>query len=237
HFTETNHDANNVSGGDLVDARDSSGVLNAFSLVYGEEIGGRASGRSELVGTWFVNTAFFDVFGVKPVAGRTFRDDDVQKAAVISHGYAIDHYGSGAAALGKVLSIDTRPYEVVGVMPPGFHFPQRAEVWVTEPPQPTNTNRTGHNYPIVARLEPGLPLETARATMATLSRRISTDHPDTNGKKSMVIVPLQERMVGNMRSTLYLLLGAVGVLFLIACANVANLLLPRAPVRTRESAR
>jgi putative ABC transport system permease protein len=236
HFTETNHDANNVSGGDLVDARDSSGVFSAFSWFYGDEIGVRSGERAELVGTWFVNTAFFDVFGVKPVAGRTFREDDVQKAAVISYGYAVDHYGSAPAALAKVVSIDTRPYEVVGVMPSGFHFPPRAEVWVPEPSQPTNMNRTAHNYPTVARVRPGLPLETARTTIATLSRRISMDHPDTNGKKGMVIVPLQERMVGNMRGTLYLLLGAVGVLFLIACANVANLLLARATVRTREMA-
>jgi predicted permease len=236
HFTEANRDGENVSGGDLVDARDSSGLFSAFSWVYGDQIGVRSGGRSELVGTWFVNTSFFQVFGVQPVAGRTFRDDDVRKSSVVSYGYAVDHYGSASAALGKVLSIDTLPYEIVGVMPAGFHFPQLAEVWVTESPQPTNMNRSAHNYPIVARLKPGIPLEMAKAGMATLSQQISAAHPDTNKKKTMVIMPLQERMVGPMRGTLYLLLGAVGVLFLIACANVANLLLARATVRTREIA-
>ncbi len=237
HFNETNRDGENVSGGDLVDARDSSGVFSAFSWFYGDEIGVRASGRSELVGTWFVNTAFFEVFGVKPVAGRTFREDDVQKAAVISYGYAIDHYGSAAAALGKVVSIDTRPYEVVGVMPPGFHFPQRAEVWVTEPPQPDEPESHGAQLPD-RRAPQARPAAGNRESgdgdpEPPASRPIT---PTRTARREWSIVPLQERMVGNMRSTLYLLLGAVGVLFLIACANVANLLLARATVRTREMA-
>jgi putative ABC transport system permease protein len=236
HWTKTGHDGSQVSGGDMVDARDRSGAFEAFSAFNGDEIGVGAGDRAELVGTWFVNTSFFQVFDVPPAAGRWFRKDDIQKAAVVSMGYANQHYGSAPAALGRRLSIDARTYEIVGVMPAGFHFPELADVWVTVPDQPDNMNRSAHNYPVVARRRANLTRESTDAAMATLSRQLASAYPDTNSEKTLIAMPLQERMVGSMRGTLYLLLGAVVLLFLIACANVANLLLARASVRSREMA-
>jgi putative ABC transport system permease protein len=236
HWTKTGHDGNNLSGGDFVDARDRTRVFEAFSMFWGDEIGVRAGDRSELVGTWFVNTSFFDVFAVQPVAGRTFRADDVKKAAVVSNGYATQHFGSAPAALGRTISVDTVAYDIVGVMPAGFHFPELADVWVPVPNQPDNMNRSAHNYPTVARRRADISSQALDAAMATLSGQLATTYKDTNAEKTLIAISLQERMVGSMRATLYLLLGAVAILFLIACANVANLLLARASVRTREIA-
>ena len=130
HWTKTGHDGDNVSGADLVDVRDNTHAFDAFSMVWFVEIGVRTGGRSQLVGTGFVNTGFFAVFDVQPAAGRTFRSGDVKKAAVVSSGYASEHFGSAARALGRTLNVEAVNYEIVGVMPPGFHFPELADVWV-----------------------------------------------------------------------------------------------------------
>jgi predicted permease len=235
HWTKTGRDGNNLAGPDFVDARN-TGLFDAFSMFWGDEISVRAGDRSELVGAWFVNTAFFDVFGVAPVAGRTFRPDDVLKAAVVSSGYASQHFETAAAALGHTIRVDGGNYEIVGVMPAGFHFPELADVWLPVPDAPTNMNRSAHNYATVARRRAGVTRPQADAALATLSRQLAASYQATNGEKTIVAIPLRERMVGSMRATLYLLLGAVAILFLIACANVANLLLARASVRTREIA-
>jgi hypothetical protein len=103
-----------------------------------------------------VNTAFFDVFGVKPVADGPSAKT-TSRSGVISYGYAIDHYGSAAAALGKVVSIDTRPYEVVGVMPPAVPLPAACGGLGHRAATAHEPESHGHNYPVVARIRPGLP--------------------------------------------------------------------------------
>jgi putative ABC transport system permease protein len=236
HWTKTGHDGENLAGGDLVDVRTTAGIFEAFSAFNGGELGVTAGGRAELVGTYYVNTTFFRVFGVRPFAGRSFRTEDIGTAAVVSWRYAAQRFGSPAAALGQTISVEAITYQIVGVMPPGFHFPQIAEVWIPMGDRPGNMNRSGHNYPVTARLRAGTTREGVDAAMATVSRRLARSFPDTNKDKTLIAMPLQDQLVGPMRGTLYLLLGAVALLFLIACANVANLLLARATVRSRELA-
>ena len=238
HWVKTGHNGTNLAGGDLVEVRDRAGIFDAFSLFMGHETAVRFGNQTELVGVWAVNTQFFNVFGVQPAAGRWFRNDDVQKAAVTSWGLANQRFGSASAALGRTVVVGTGAYQIVGVMPAGFHFPQLADIWLATADQPGNMNHSGHNYPVVARLRPGVTRETADAAMATITRRLSQSYPDFNfsDPKTLIAMPLQEYLVGSMRGTLYLLLGAVALLFLIACANVANLLLARATVRSREIA-
>ena len=113
--------------------------------------------------------------------------------------------------LASTLNVEAVNYEIVGVMPPGFHFPELADVWVPVARQPDNMNRSAHNYPIVARRRAELSPEALDAAMATLSGQLATTYKDTNADKTIIAVPLQERTVGSMRSTLYLLLGAVAL--------------------------
>jgi predicted permease len=235
-WVKTGKQGNNLAGGDLIDVRESSGIFESLSVFYGGSTAVRAGTRSDLVGTWFVNASFFDVFGVAPAAGRTFQATDVERAMVVSSAFATSRFGSAASALGRTVSVGTHPYEVVGVMPAGFRFPDAAELWVPVADRPENTNRTGHNYPTVGRLRRGIDRTAAEAAMAALSARLVAAYPEIYEEKGLVVVPLQERLVGPVRGTLYLLVGAVALLFLIACANVANLFLARATARSREIA-
>jgi putative ABC transport system permease protein len=182
----------------------------------------------------------WSVLGVTPRLGRVFTaDEDEQgiRVAVISHGLWQRRFGGAPDAVGRTLSINDNPYQVIGVMPPEFFFLPGAEVDVWMPasfPPFMRTNFSWHSAQVVARLKPGTTIEQARDAMAALSLQITAK--DSRGPHATVVVPLREEMAGKTHSAVVLLLAASAGLLLIGCVNLANLLMSRGAVRGREVA-
>jgi predicted permease len=185
---------------------------------------------------------YFDVLGVRPALGRTFRpSDDVPNArrvVMLSHALWARRFGSDPAAVGRVVSINGEPHEIIGVMPDAFRpaLAPNANVWRPLRWNPVNAPRALAISHTVARLQPGVSLEAARSALSLLAKRLEHDYPETNTGNGLNPEPLQEVSVGGRRLALLVLLGAVGFVLLIACVNLANLLLARGSARARELA-
>ena len=197
-------------------------------------------GGPEQVPSRKVAWTFWSVLGVRPALGRAFTEDEDTKGvkvAVISHRLWQRRFGGSPGIVGRTIALDDQPYEVVGVMPSDFYFmPSRdIDVWIPASFPPwMRRNFSWHDAQIVARLKPGVTLEQARQSMAALSLQITAK--DFRGPHSVIVVPLREEMAGRTQTALIVLLGASVALLLIACANLANLLLARSSVRGREVA-
>jgi putative ABC transport system permease protein len=195
-----------------------------------------------------VSADFFSILGAQPLAGRTLLPQEGQpgaeRVAVISQGLWQRRFNSDPGALGQVLTLNGTNFTVVGVMPQEFRFPSpTTDLWLN-PRQvipersvgstdDVRANRKNHWLPMVARLKPGVSVEQAQADMEAVARQLGQQFNSNHGVK---VISLQERIVGDVRTTLLALLGAVCLVLLIACANVANLLLARASARQREFA-
>jgi putative ABC transport system permease protein len=182
----------------------------------------------------------WNVLGVKPLIGRVFteqEDRDGVRVVVISHGLWQRRYGGSPDILGRKIGINDNPYQVVGVMPRGFYFMPGPDIDVWMPasfPQWMRRSFTWHDAQIVARLRPGVTLDVAKESMAALSRQVTAK--DFRGPHSVIVTPLREDLAGKTQTALVVLLGAAAALLLIACVNLANLLMSRGTVRSREVA-
>ena len=189
-----------------------------------------------------VTPQFLTVLGVEPIMGRDFTASDNQKGAapvaLVSYGYWRQYLRSAQDLSQSHLKINNAIYSVIGVLPAGFRFPDDAEVWLAADIGGENLSRTSHNYSAVARLKDGVTVDQARQDISTIAKRIyqATSEKNDYLLRDASVVPLQESITVTVRSPLLILLGAVGFLLLVACANVANLLLAQASVRERELA-
>jgi putative ABC transport system permease protein len=189
-----------------------------------------------------VSPDFLEVFGIQPILGRDFNVSDTKKGAsptvLVSYGYWRQYLGSPRDLSQSHLKIDGAVFSVIGVLPAGFRFPADVDLWLPADLEGENPSRTSHNYSAVGRLRDGVTVEQASRDISAIARRIhdaSSEQGDYLLQDGMV-VPLQVSITGKARSPLLVLLGAVGFLLLVACANVANLLLAQVSVRERELA-
>jgi putative ABC transport system permease protein len=189
-----------------------------------------------------VSPGFLKVFGIQPILGRDFSAADAKKGAgptlLTSYGYWRQHLGSSADLSQSHLKIDGAVFSVIGVLPAGFRFPADVDLWLPTDLDGESPSRTAHNYQAVGHLRDGVTVEQANRDISAIARRIH-DTSSEQGEyllKDGIVLPLQDSITGKVRPALLVLLGAVGFLLLVACANVANLLLAQASVRERELA-
>jgi putative ABC transport system permease protein len=228
---------------DFVEWREAQRSFEVFAAFYGGTVNVSGSeARPERYDGAFMTASGFDVLRVRPLLGRTFVAADEQPGAppVVVLGYPVwrDRFQQDPGVVGRSIRVNGRPTTIVGVMPEGFMFPMRQHIWVPLGLDVARLER-GEGMPLVAfgRLAEGVSYEQAQAELATLARRQAAEHPKTNEHRGVAVLPYIQAFFGSrVIGTLYTMLGAVLGVLLIACANVANLLLARTATRSREIA-
>jgi putative ABC transport system permease protein len=197
-------------------------------------------GRAESLRAWWVSEGFLETLAPTLVLGRSFTPDEYvsgEPVALLSHHSWVNRFGADPGVVGSSLELDAQEWSVIGVLPPEFDFPERVEVWTPRPEQPYDApGRASAHMPGVAKLAPGVSLAQARAEADRVARSIEEASPGAVVDLGFRLTPIREYVFGDVRTPLWILGAAVGLVLLIACANVAGLLVARGLERTREFA-
>ena len=228
----------------FLDWRQQNSVFSAMAALASRSFNLTGAGEPERLDGRRVSANLFDLLGVRPLLGRTFlaeEDKPGTKVVLLSEGLWRRRFGADPGVIGRALNLSGQSYTVIGVLPGTVQLPSedntRDQLWVPIAfPSEEAAERGSHFLEVMARLKPGISLKQAQADMETVAASLAQAYPEANARRGAVVTPLHEQVVGAIRPALLVLLGAVAFVLLIACANVANLLLARAAARQKEIA-
>jgi putative ABC transport system permease protein len=240
-------DRNEVAIGNFLDWRERNQGFDQLGALFDTDMNLTGVGEPQRIKSYVVTANFFQVLGVQPMLGRSFLPDEEKPGApftvILGHDLWQRQFGSDPNIINKSLTFNGHQVAVVGVMPPGFEvqFPISKHVdmfvpFIIDVADPDYHDRSQNFLYTVARLKPGVSQEQAQSEMNLIASQLQQQYPETNAEKGVRVVPLHKQIVGNVESYLYMLFAAVGFLLLIACTNVAGLLLARVTARHREVA-
>jgi putative ABC transport system permease protein len=237
-WTKNGLRAATVSAPDFHDWKAQSQSFQAMGYVVGGQTSVTVGTSADYAGVFRITPGFLESLGAHAAIGRLLSEDEQKPggplAVVITDAFWRRQFSGDRNAIGSTIKFADRVFTIAGVLARGIRYPARADVYVPTWIRPETTSRSAHNYQVIARLRDDVPLARAHSEVLGIAKRLEAEYPQSNAGKLTEVVPLQDLVVGSTRETLFTLLGAVGLVLLIACANVANLLLSRASTRSRE---